>query len=264
MKKMLLCGVAALGLLGLGACGGDSKDKTENPPAETSDAGTSGQGGGGSSGTADASSTGPDAGQSGDETGELEGYESCTSGSYAAQSFGDLSALDGENCTGNDIAEATYYDWGDDLWEAEIYADMGDTAGLWVDVNNGDDADTAIGVGTVGIGGTYALGRIHPEEDDDGVLFYCLDPDFYDSISEEMLPAACVGIMTDEDAYEMFSGSLTISSLSATRFAGSVTDGYFLPWSSVSFDETTFEESWCYLPPISFSVDGTLEAAALE
>ena len=279
MKKMLLCGVAALGLLGLGACGGDSKDKDDGPEVIVDAGDTTGGGGTHQDASADepdaavdvpdaaldvpdANTDSPDANEdapdaNGNEPGgdveAPEDYPACDE----EDGYGDLSEFGGESYGDTETYNATYYDYGDGFWEVEWSSD-GDNW-LWVDVNNGDDADTAIGVGIVGAGGTYELGRIEYDE-----YLYCFDAAYYAWESDEMLPAACAGAaMADGSFYEMFSGTLTLTKLSAEALAGSVSDGYFMPWESVDYD-ASYNETWCYLPPISFSFDVTLEAAALE
>ncbi|GEM_PF-4021896 len=262
MKKTLIWCVAVLGLAGFAACGGDKKDKDENEPTELTDAGTGDAGpqSGGDAGTADAGTdAGTDAGDEDDAGGPQlppETFVSCSSGDYAAESFGDLSVYDGKRFT---TRTGTYYDWGEGLWEVEWYSN--EVGGVWVDVNNGDNAKTSIGVGSVGVGGKYMLGRVE-YDDDDGVL-YCLDPAYYNYESEKQLPAACVlatiaGSEDTVDAFEMFGGLLTLTKLSPTALAGSVTDGYFVPWASMEYDDE-FNEIGCYLPPISFSFDVPVE-----
>ena len=256
MKKMLLCSIAALGLLGFTACGGsDKKDDVEDAGITVTDAGTSDAGHTGDAGTIDAGHDDDagtiDAGHNDDAgidagTGP-EGFEACT----AEDNYGDVDFADGQKL---DADDGTYYDWGDGMWEVETFFIASEDAEIWVDVNNGED-NIAIGPGSVGANGTFELGSIYPDEG----LMYCL------SSIEADAPAACAAVLiSDENSttvYEMFSGTFKLSALSETKLAGSIENGYFYPWESM-FEDGEGGYTWCYVPPVSFSFEATLKPQA--
>ena len=257
MKKLLLCSVAALGLLGFTACGGSDKKHDDVEDAGTIDAGVSDAGttdAGTDAGTIDAGHD-DDAGiidaghdDAGIDAGPgpgPEGFEACA----AEDDYGDVDFVDGQEL---DSGEGYYYDWGYGSWETEAYLIAAEDTEVWVNVNNGYDAETTMGPGTVGENGTFELGDVYSE---DGTL-YCLS-------SDGSSPAACAAVFIygDEDtsaAYQMFSGTLTLSTVSETKLAGSISNGYFFPWESWQEDGAG-GHTWCYVPPISFSFEADLE-----
>lgn len=281
MKKILIAlmmtSLCAFG----GACGGDDDDSGSSNSGASTDAGTST--GSSDAGTSGGSSSESDAStDSGDdacvaesdedfcgsnECGSYSGYDNC--GDYRTVDCG--ACGDGYSCSGNvcvadesgdsetctetlnnysgisDTGESYYYNYGEydsdyeGLWELEYYSDTTDTY-VWVDMNNGEDASVTLGTMSFSTPGYVYY----------STYLYC-----FDLATDGAEAAACAGIYTGEDFFEMLSGTINVTSVTNT-FAGSISNGVFYSWNSYSYDESSGAEDYCVTPAVSFSFSGAI------
>lgn len=175
---------------------------------------------------------------------------------------GDYQCVADETSGDSDLCaeDLSAYDSASISGSAEVYDYSSEGYGSWADFFN-DDATLYIGLLWDESPATFENRTIDAWDDSESDGYYsytAIDSDGF----VECYSYNCVLIVTEETYFEVYSGKLTVSSISGT-FGGSVSDADFIDILNMEYsvdadgymDELT---NYCLTPKISFSFSGSI------
>ena len=277
MKKILLAMMmASLCTFGV-ACGGDDDDDNPSNSNGAADAGANGPtGDGDTSGDEGCTAQSDDAFCGTRECGSYSGTDNCgeartvhcgACGTGSSCGSDNMCVADGSGDSGNTgDADVCTEDLGDYAGSsvsgtAYLYDYSSEDYGSFIDFYN-DDSSLYIGLSWDEAPATFS-DRTNVNwddfEDETGYYSYTVsDDDGY----VECYSYNCVLLITDDSQFEVYSGKLSVSSVSGT-FGGAIADADFIDLVDMEYttdDDGYMDEltSYCLTPKISFSFSGSI------